>query len=368
MKILHMTPPEVQNGVYQYIFNHMPFIDQTRYEFSFLTQAEEELQATEEYKQYHFPIYRLNSVQRNGREKFEREIRKILSRGFDVIHLHTSAWRGFLIEETAMELKIPKVIVHSHSSGIDFVDENRRKEILRDHEYYRERFSMEYATDVCACSRPAAEWLFSEKIPRDRIRILPNAVDVKKFRYHRALRNEMRRKLGVEDRVVIGHVGRYSFTKNQEFLVRCFTKAYKRNPKLYLILIGQGENIAAVRKLVEELGMKEHIRCYGWMENIPDFLQAMDVFCLPSKFEGLPISVVEAQAAGLRCLISEEVTRETDLTGLAGFLPLEQEPWVEALADAEIDTDRSWQDDSLYRAGYSMEASCSKLIQLYETF
>ncbi len=367
MKILHMTPPEVRNGVYQYIFNHIPFIDLSKYEFSFLTKVADELKETKEYKEYHFPVYRLNGVQRDGQEQFEHEVREILSQGFDVIHLHTSAWRGFLIEEIAMELKIPKVIVHSHSSGIDFVDEARREEILKDHIYYRERFTLEYATDVCACSGPAAEWLFSEQIPKEKIRILPNAVDVKRFRYDKEVRNRIRKKLGLENRVVIGHVGRYSFTKNQEFLVHCFKKAYKKNHRLYLILIGQGENRAVVQKLVRTLGMEEHISCYGWMENIPDYLQAMDVFCLPSRFEGLPISAVEAQAAGLRCLISDTVTRETDLTGLVKFLPLEEEQWADVLAGVETDKQRNWMDDCFDRAGYSMEASCKKLIQLYES-
>lgn len=366
MKILHMTPPEVQNGVCQYIFNHMPFLDQTKYEFSFLTKAAEELMGTKEYAKYHFPIYNLKGVQREGRSEFEKEIRSILRQGFDVIHLHNSAWRGFLIEEIAMEMKIPKVIVHSHSSGIDFVREDERKQILKEHIYFKEKFTMDYATDVCACSGIAADWLFSDNIPRERIQILPNAVDVSKFRFNADVRKRLRRKLGVEGRIVIGNVGRYSYTKNQEFLVKCFAEAYKRNPKLYLILIGQGENISNIRSLVEELDMKEHIRCYGWMENIPEFLQGMDLFCLPSRFEGLPISAVEAQAAGLKCLVSDTVTKETDLTGLVRFIPLEKEGWVKAMEYAKLDGDRDVMDEAFDRAGYSMEASCGKLIKLYE--
>ena len=367
IKILHMTPPEVQNGVCQYIFNHMPFLDQSRYEFSFLTKASKELAETKEYARYHFPIYRLDGVQREGQAGFEREIRGILDRGFDVIHLHTSAWRGFLIEEIAMEMKIPKVIVHSHSSGIDFVSENEREQIWKEHTYYKEKFTMDYATDVCACSELAADWLFSDNIPRSRIQILPNAVDVRKFHFVPEVRERLRRKLGIEDRVVIGNVGRYSYTKNQEFLVRCFAEAYKRNPKLYLILIGQGENISYIRKLVNELDMKEHIRCYGWMENIHEFLQAMDLFCLPSRFEGLPISAVEAQASGLKCLISDAVTRETDLTGLVRFIPLEKDCWIDAMGEAGEDADRDIMDQAFEKAGYSMEASCGRLMRLYES-
>lgn len=377
IKILHMTPPEVSNGVYRYIFNHMCHIDQSKYEFSFLTRSADDLARTKEYKRYLFPIYYLKGTQRDGREAFEQEIRNILNRGFDVVHLHTSSWRGFLIEEIAMEMGIPKVIVHSHSSGIDFANPEERKKLWEDHKYYREHFSMDYATDVCACSHVAAKWLFPENIPAERIQILPNAVDVKRFRFNKEIRQTLRKKLEIEDRVVIGHVGRYSYTKNQEFLVRCFADAYKKNHRLYLILMGQGEKISAVRELVDTLGMQEHILCYGWREDIPDFLQAMDVFCLPSKFEGLPISVVEAQAAGLRCFVSDSVTEEVNITGWVEFLPLEKECWEKALVKVAESVDAAATARDKYagnivdicfaQSGYSMESSCRKLIELYDS-
>lgn len=376
-KILHMTPPEVSNGVYRYIFNHMRHIDQLKYEFSFLTKSADDLMRTKEYKCYQFPVYCLKGTQRTGREVFAQEIRNILRRGFDVVHLHTSSWRGFLIEEIAMEMGIPKVIVHSHSSGIDFANPDERKKLWEDHIYYRERFSMNYATDVCACSRVAAKWLFPESIPAERIQILPNAIDIKRFRFNKEIRQAFRRSLGIEDRIVIGHVGRYSYTKNQEFLVRCFAEAYKQNHRLYLILMGQGENISAVREFVDMLGMQEHILCYGWREDIPDFLQVMDIFCLPSKFEGLPISVVEAQAAGLRCLVSDTVSKEVNITGRVDFLPLEEKCWEKALAEAAESVDvaavargqyaRDRIDICFAKSGYSMESSCAKLTELYDS-
>ena len=115
-----MTPPEVSNGVYRYIFNHLPFIDQKEFQFCFLTKNPEGLADTPEYRKYRFPIVKLNSVQRNGAKSFEKEIKRILKDEYDVIHLHSSVWRGFLIEEVAMKMGVRKVIVHSHSTGIDF--------------------------------------------------------------------------------------------------------------------------------------------------------------------------------------------------------------------------------------------------------
>ena len=211
MKILHMTPPDINNGVYRYIFNHMRYMEMGKYEFAFLTKGAEELRRTEEYRQYGFQVHTLHNRQRDSREGLRSEIIRVLCQGYDVIHLHTSSWRGFLIEETAMEMGIRKVIVHSHSTGIDVADGAEREKQLREHERYKKQFTMEYATDVCACSGLAADWLFGPGIPREVIRILPNAIDVGKYRFCPEIREKIRRRLNLEKRIVIGNVGRYSY-------------------------------------------------------------------------------------------------------------------------------------------------------------
>ncbi len=132
-----------------------------------------------------------------------------------------------------------------------------------------------------------------------------------------------------------------------------------------------------MRRMIEELGIENSALCMEWQENVEDYLQAMDVFCLPSRFEGLPISVIEAQAAGLRCLVSDLVTEEVDITGLVEFLPLEEECWAEALAEAAKTGDMAagnregiWKcriDEAFRQTGYSIEASCEKLSCLYDT-
>lgn len=366
MKILHMTPPDINNGVYRYIFNHMRYMEMGKYEFAFLTKGAEELRRTEEYRQYGFQVHTLHNRQRDSREGLRSEIIRVLCQGYDVIHLHTSSWRGFLIEETAMEMGIRKVIVHSHSTGIDVADGAEREKQLREHERYKKQFTMEYATDVCACSGLAADWLFGPGIPREVIRILPNAIDVGKYRFCPEIREKIRRRLNLEKRIVIGNVGRYSYQKNQEFLVRVFADAHARNSSLFLLCVGEGEFLKYLRRMIEELGIENSALCMEWQENVEDYLQAMDVFCLPSRFEGLPISVVEAQASGLKCLVSDCVTREVKITDLVKFLPLKKESWVEELAGCRIERERGWMDEWFERADYSMEASCRKLARLYE--
>lgn len=366
IKILHMTPSDVNNGVYRYIFNHMRYMDRQKYRFAFLTQGAAELKLTKEYRQYGFSVYPLHNRQRDGREELRQEVAAVLNQGYDAIHLHTSSWRGFLIEEIAMEMGVGKVIVHSHSTGIDVADEEERKKQKEEHECYKKRFSLDYATDVCACSMLAADWLFGPGIPRERIRILPNAIDVERYHFRPEKRRKMREELNLGGRVVVGHVGRYGYQKNQEFLLRAFAKAHAGNSSLFLLCLGEGAFLEKLQALSVQLGIEGSVRFLEWRDNVEDYLQAMDVFCLPSRFEGLPISAIEAQAAGVKCLISENVTREVQITDLVTFFPLEERRWAEELADCGNDTHRDRQDEAIAAAGYDIRGAAGRLEELYE--
>lgn len=365
IRILHMTPPEINNGVYKYLFNNMAYIDQGRYQFEFLTRNKAGLMQTREYQKYHFKIWSFENTQRDSRDGLRREITRILDHGFDALHLHTSMWRGFLIEEIAMEMGVPQVIVHSHSTGADFVSQNDRDRLQQIHEAYKKQFNMKLATDVCACSRLAGEWLYGEQIPKDQVEILPNAVDTEKYHFNPAKRKYVRNQLELNDRIVIGNVGRYSYQKNQEFLIRAFAKAHQKNGKLFLVLMGQGELKEQLVRLISDLDITDSAVCMDWQENVEDYLQAFDVFCLPSHFEGLSICAVEAQAAGLKCYVSDTLSEETKVTGLVEYLPLVESVWEKVLSEAEIDMDRKWQDDEIADHGYDIKNASKKLIELY---
>ena len=365
IKILHMTPPDIKNGVYRYIFNHMEYMDMERFQFAFLTKGADALKMTKEYRQYGFPVHKLHNTQRESPLGLKKEIREILGQGYDKIHLHTSSWRGFLIEEVAMEMGIGQVIVHSHSTGIDETDEKERRRRLLTHCRYKDLFSMEYATDVCACSVKAADWLFGARILREQIQILPNAVDVEKYRFHPGKRKRMRTFLKLENRIVVGNVGRYSYQKNQEFLIRAFAKAHAKNSSLFLLCMGEGELKEELEAQASELGIGDSVLCMGWQEDVEEYLHGMDVFCLPSRFEGFPISVIEAQASGLRCLVSDQVTDEVKITDLVKFLPLAEERWAEALAGIGLAGERELMDEMIADGGYDIKGAARKLEALY---
>ena len=365
-KILHMTPPDIQNGVYRYIFNHMQYMDLEKYRFSFLTKNPQDLCRTQEFKKYGFPVHGLCNVERDNPNGLRDEVMRILGEGYDAIHLHTSFWRGFLIEQIAMEMKVAQVIVHSHSTGIDEGNDRERMDRLIKHNAFKEKFSFEYATDVCACSKLAGDWLYGNQIPRDKIRILPNAIDTKRYGYDPQVRRQKRREMGLENSVIVGNIGRYCYQKNQKFLLSAFARAYSQNPALFLIMMGQGELMAELKESADGLGVGRQVLFLGWQEHIEQYLQAMDVFCLPSQFEGLAISAVEAQAAGLPCLLSDTITREIAVGDSVRFLPLKEETWAEELAACTCCQLRDSAESQLIKKGYDIRQAAAKLEEFYE--
>lgn len=366
-RILHMTPPIINNGVYKYIFNHLACIDRERFQFDFLTRNAKALMITEEYRKYGFSIQTFRNTERSNETDMRKEISDILSQGYDAIHLHTSFWRGFLIEQIAMEMKIPKVIVHSHSTWVDVKDDKKREEILRIHNSYKEKFDFRYATDVCACSGLAGDWLYGAQIPREKIQILPNAIDVEKYRFRPEVRNALRKELGLEDKTVVGSIGRFCYQKNQSFLIRAFAKAREQNKKLFLLLIGGGELKDELKKLIADLGLRDAVCCLNWQDNAQDYFQAMDVFCLPSLFEGLAITSIEAQAAGLKCLLSDTISKESGVTDMVTFLPLREDIWIEEMIRSGQAGEREQKDKEIEAAGYNIRSAVKRLENLYES-
>ena len=328
-----MTPPIVNNGVYKYIFSNLKYIDKSKYEFAFLTQANADLKSTDEYKKYGFSIHNFTTTQRDDPKKFRQEIAEILSSGYDVLQLHTSFWRGFLIEEIAMEVGVPKVIVHSHSSAIDIANPTKRAQMYEEHMRFKSLFDTSYATDFWACSKPAADWLYGEQIPRDQIKIMRNAIEVERFTYNEEIRLQYRKNMQLEGKFVIGNTCRFEYVKNHEFLVRVFAEVHKKHLNTVLLLVGGGQNLSNIKKLVKEYGIEKDVRFLGWRDDIENLYQAIDLYCLPSLFEGLPIVLVEAQAAGLRCLASSTITREAKITDNVRYVDLMETDWINAIED-----------------------------------
>lgn len=252
-------------------------------------------------------------------------LKKIMKRGnYDIVHSHADSGNA-LILKIAKECGIKVRISHSHNT--DFTINNKFRIFLNN---LQKKQISKYATYKWACSKKAGEWLYGKK---ERFEVIPNAIDVSKFAYDVNARIKLRNKYGVSGNTVIGHIGRLDYQKNQEFLIDVFAQALKLDNNIRLVLIGDGANRNIVENRIRELSLEDKILMLGKRFDVNYLFNMFDLFVLPSKFEGLPVVMVEAQANGLRCVCSDLITRETDLTGNVTYLPLEIPKWSKEIIE-----------------------------------
>lgn len=182
----------------------------------------------------------------------------------------------------------------------------------------------------------AAQFTFGKKVAETEVKLLHNGVDLDVFHYDEPGRARIRREFGLEDKLVVGHVGRFFQQKNHRYLIEIFDAIRQKCPRAVLLLVGAGELEQEIRALVEERGLKEHVIFAGVRFDVPQILSAMDVFVFPSFYEGMPNTVIEAQATGLPCVIADTITVEADITGLVQYLPLSRSPehWAQTAVEA----------------------------------
>ena len=250
-----------------------------------------------------------------------------------------------------------KTIIHSHNtsngSGMTAMVKNALQRPLRDQ-----------ADILMACSTEAGEWLYGKKACQsDRFVFLPNAVDTRRFRPDEQRRRAARRELGLDGRLVIGHVGRFNEQKNHGFLLEAGKLDHDRNPRAALLRVGEGPLQLEMAQKAVDLGIAEDVIMTGNRNDVPELLAAMDVFAFPSLFEGLPVTLIEAQAAGLPCVISDAITRDVDISPLIERLPIDSaEAWADALLEKREHRDVT---RDIVRAGFDVQASTQRISELY---
>lgn len=366
IKVLQFSIGNVCGGVTQYVLRNWQWIDKRRFQFDFVTFSAN-LDFQETLESQGCKVHYISCYAEQERERFAEIFGRILEEGYDVLHLHTEYWRSFFVEELAVRYGVPKIIIHSHNSDIDVdgITAEERTRLTQQHEAVKRQISLALATDFWACSHSAAEWLFGEQIPSERIRYLPNAVLAEAYSYKAAVRDLYRKQFDLAGCFVVGHVGRFARQKNHAFLIEVFRGIADRMQNARLLLIGIGPLEDEIRERVRACGLAERVFFLGKRDDVYCLLQAMEVFVLPSRFEGLPIVLVEAQAAGLQCVASVQVTREADITGNVAFLPLEVEVWQEAILQVAAGYERKCMDAVIKAAGYDLKQQIKVLEELY---
>lgn len=285
-------------------------------------------------------------------------IRK-LCKGYDVIHVHGNSATSILELLPAQIAGVKKRIAHNHTSRTQHPYINRLLHPFFLHTY----------TQAVACSREAGEWLFG----MDKFTILPNAIDTLRFQFIKASRNEMRMKWGIDKSdFVIGHIGKFMDAKNHFFILDLFAAFHKIHPQSKLLLVGDGCLREQIEKRILQNKLRDSVILAGLREDIPLCLQAMDIFILPSLYEGMPLSAVEAQASGLPCILSDRVTSLAsigmDVKQVSLDLPLQN--WVEAIENTmgtESKRESRCRQNSVLikRAHFDIRSEANELAKIY---
>lgn len=277
---------------------------------------------------------------------------------YDIVHVHGNS-ATMAVELLAAALAGCKVrVAHSHNTQCDHVKLNK---------LLMPFFSRLY-THCCACSKEAGEFLFGD---RD-CYVVNNGLYLPKYAFNEEVRERIRRENGLDGKFVIGHIGRFRFQKNQEYLVTLLKQIRETQKDAMLLLIGEGETESAIRKQVEELGLSDAVAFYGTTDYVNEAVQAMDVFAFPSRFEGLGIVAIEAQAAGLNCVASDAVPRTIQIQDQVAFHPVEGNDfqWVNDLiafraTPEQRNEGRTDTKARLQANGFDIEKNCLDMLHHY---
>ncbi|NLD24409.1 MAG: glycosyltransferase family 1 protein, partial [Bacteroidales bacterium] len=286
-------------------------------------------------------------------------------RSYDVIHINTGSFFTLFLCSLVSKLrgKKAKVIAHSHSvltyCGAGQLSTAIAKPLWK------------YVADYYfACSLPAGEYMFPQKIIKsNRFKIIRNAIDSDKFVYNKKVRQEYRDLLGVNEELLIGHVGRFVEAKNHKFLIRVFQRVYEKYPNAKLVLVGAGELEEEVRQQVRSLGLEHVVLFLGQRRDVHKIMQALDILLLPSLREGLGVVAIEAQAAGLPVLTSTAVPLEAKVTDLFFQLPLDAgaDKWADIILEFWPKQVRGDTQQEIIKSGYDIKSSAKQLEEFYKT-
>lgn len=360
IRVLNMFTIMDRGGAETMVMNYYRHIDRTKVQFDFLVHREQRGAYDDEIERMGGRIYRMCPVYPQNFSRYKRDLRTFFRAHpeYKIIHSHMSELGYFAFREAERQ-GVPVRICHAHNAPHGF----DAKMIIRT--YFKKRM-MPYLTHLFMCGEESGKWLYGEK-NKTRFIMLNNAIDAAVYSFDASKREKMRRQLGLADELVIGHVGRFNPQKNHPFLLNIFAALLKKEPNAVLLLVGGGADMPKIQAKAQELGIAERVRFLGVRSDVADLMQAMDVFVFPSLYEGLPVTMVEAQASGLPCIISDKVPPECILTeGLVNIMPLSASPeaWAEKiLAMRAIPrTDRR---EEIAAHGFDITTEAVKLQEFY---
>lgn len=355
-RVLHVVTYMGRGGLETMIMNYYRHIDREKIQFDFLVHRDFEADYDQEISLLGGKIYHISKLipwSRSYRNKLKSFLKEHPE--YQIVHVHQDCLSSVALQ-CAKECGIPVRIAHSHNSSQD-----------KNWKYFIKRFYMKkipiYATELMACSKSAGEWMFQGHP----FRVMHNAIDTEIYQVSDVNSSEIRQELGLEDETVIGHIGRFAPQKNHQFLLGVFWECLKINSNIKLLLVGDGDDKKKIEEEAAKLKIQDKVIFAGVRKDIPKLLQVMDVFVFPSLYEGLPVTMIEVQAAGIPCVISNSISEECIITNnlvISKSLEDSQKHWAEIILE-KIHNKREDHIDEIRAAGYDVKIEAKWLEKFY---
>lgn len=307
-------------GIESFLTNIMQHLDMERFQVDIVSACMKQSVFTQPLQGLGVRFFELSGKQRQLIGNYRRFFALLQQERYDVVHFNLFHGLSLVYAGIAKQVGVPMRIAHSHNTALRESAARPLKQWI--HHIAKGSFAQD-ATDLWACSAAAAEFLFPKRVLAPKgYRFIPNGIETGRFRFDPKVREQVRAELGLEGKFVIGNVGRLCSQKNQDFLLDVFAQVKRQRPESCLLLVGEGELLEELKGKAGRLGITSSVIFYGVTPHVERLLWAMDVFAFPSRFEGLGIAAVEAQAAGLPTVCSEYVPDEAKMTGWARTVAL----------------------------------------------
>lgn len=356
VRVLQIVTYMGRGGLETMLMNYYRHIDRNKVQFDFLVHREFEADYDKEIMELGGKIYHMPRL-----IPWSRSYRYALKKFFlnhpeyKIVHVHQDCLSAVALQ-CAKECKIPVRIAHSHNSNQD----KNLKYLIKKH--YMKQIP-KYATSLFACSKAAGDWMFRGR----KYHILRNAVDTQNYMYNNEAAIQIKKELDLQNKIVIGHIGRFNPQKNHDFLISIFLKCFQKNKNVRLLLVGDGDGRPEIEKKVRNAGIQDKVIFLGVRTDVERLLQAMDVFVFPSLYEGLPVTMIEAQSAGVPCLISDRVPLECIITKKLVYsqkLDDSADEWAETILRLASVERRDCREE-IMEAGYDICKEAEKLQRFY---
>lgn len=352
-------------GIESFLSNMILQMDHSKVEIDLVTARLGRSVFTQPLRELGIQFYQLSGSTRRVLQN-NKAFRSLLAeRHYDVLHLNAYQGLSLTYLELARKMGVPIRIAHSHNTALRISPTKPLKLLI--HNWAKIRYTKQ-ATALWACAEPAAKFLFSEKeLDKRGYIFIQNGIDTERFKFAPEVRNIMRTELQLEEKFVIGNVGRLCFQKNQEFLLEVFREVVNREPGSVLLLIGEGKDKEKLKRKAEQWGLHEKVVFYGATDQIERLYWAMDVFIMPSRFEGLPVTGVEAQASGVPCLFSDAITEECRINGNSRFLSFSAPAieWAKMILQIRNSENRATGASVVREAGFDMTDVARRIETFY---